>query len=91
YRLDLKSARLLQHFENGASRVSFDIDVALVNQAERSLVTRQAFSYSQNATSADPQGGVNAANVIAGRFMTDIVQFTAEAIGPVDCAPLSRP
>lgn len=87
YRLDLKSARLLQHFENGASRVSFDIDVALVNQAERSLVARQAFSYSQDTDSADPQGGVNAANLIAGRFLTDIVQFSAGAIEPVDCAP----
>lgn len=91
YRLDLKSARLLQLFENGASRVSFDIDVALVEQAERSLVARQAFSYSQDATSADPQGGVNAANVIAGRFLADVVQFTTEAIGPVDCSPNSRP
>lgn len=91
YRLDLKSARLLQHFGNGASRVTFDIDVALVNQEERSLVARQAFSYSQAAVSADPQGGVDAANVIAGRFLTDVVQFTAEAIGPVDCTIDSRP
>lgn len=91
YRLDLKSATLLQHFENGASRVSFDIDVALVNQAERSLVARQRFSYSQDTDSADPEGGVNAANIIAGRFLTDVVQFTAEAIGPVDCASNSQP
>ena len=87
YRLDLEGARLLQHFENGASRVSFDIDVALINQAERSLVARQSFSYSRDADTADPRGGVNAANAIAGQFLADIADFVAGPISAIDCAP----
>jgi len=87
YRLELEGARLLQHFENGASRVSFDIDVALVNQAERSLVARQSFSYSQDAATADPPGGVDAANAVAGRFLADVAHFAAGAIDRVDCTP----
>lgn len=91
YRLDLESARLLQHFGDGVSRVTFDVDVALVNQAERALVARQSFSYTRNTVTADPRGGVNAANVIAGRFLTDIAHFAADAIGTVDCPPETRP
>lgn len=86
YRLDLEGARLLQHFENGTSRVSFDVDVALVHPAERLLVARQSFSYSQTTDTADPRGGVNAANAIAGRFLADIADFAAGAIGEIDCA-----
>ena len=80
-RLDTDILQLQQEFESGASRVRFVLRAYLVEDASRRVIASREFEALATAPSADPYGGVVAANQAVRTVLENVAAFCAEAAG----------
>ena len=80
-RLDTDILQLQQEFEGGTSRVRFVLRAYLVEDASRRIIASREFETLATAPSADPYGGVVAANQAVRTVLENLAAFCAEAAG----------
>jgi cholesterol transport system auxiliary component len=80
-RLDTEILQLQQEFESGTSRVRFVLRAYLVEDASRRVIASREFEAVATAPSADPYGGVVAANQAVRTVLENLAAFCAEAGG----------
>ena len=84
-RLDSELMRLQQDFQGSDSSLVLDVRVNLVDVDKRVLLGSRALSYSVAARAANPEAGVAAASQAADQFVSDLVQFLAASVSPIEC------
>ncbi len=80
-RLDTEILQLQQEFEGAASQVRFVLRANLVEDASRRVVASRVFESLVPAPSANPYGGVVAANQAVNAVLDNVATFCAEAGG----------
>lgn len=80
-RLDTDILQLQQEFGGGTSRVRFVLRAYLVEDASRRVIASREFEALATAPSADPYGGVVAANQAVRAVLENLAAFCAEAAG----------
>ena len=80
-RLDTEILQLQQEFAGGTSRVRFVLRAYLVEDASRRVIASREFEALATAPSADPYGGVVAANQAVRTVLENLAAFCAEAGG----------
>ena len=80
-RLDTEILQLQQEFAGGTSRVRFVLRAYLVEDASRRILASREFEALAAAPSADPYGGVVAANQAVRSVLEKLAAFCADAVG----------
>ena len=80
-RLDTELLRLQQVFSGSGSSVELVMKVVLVDLDSRELLGSRTFQYKETTNGANPTEGVDAAQQAVNRFLDDLVEFVAQAIG----------
>lgn len=80
-RLDTEIIRLQQDFASPPSHVRFTLRAYLVNNTTRRVLGWREFDETVAATSADPYGGVVAANRVVRIVLQQLASFCTEAAG----------
>ena len=80
-RLDTEILQLQQEFEGGTSRVRFVLRAYLVEDASRRVLASREFEALAAAPSANPYGGVVAANQAVRSVLEKLAAFCADAVG----------
>jgi cholesterol transport system auxiliary component len=80
-RLDTEVLQLQQEFEGQQSRVRFMLRAYLVEDATRRIIASRELEAVATAPSADPYGGVEAANHAVRTVLENLAAFCAEAAG----------
>lgn len=80
-RLDTEILRLQQEFSGTQSLVRFTLRASLVDNRSLRVLAQREFDASVSAPSADPQGGVLAANQAVNRVLGSLADFCAETAG----------
>ncbi len=78
-RLDSEIVRLQHEFGSPPSRVRFTLRAYIVENTTRRVIARREFDESVPAASADPYGGVVAANRAVQNALQQLADFCAEA------------
>ena len=77
-RLDLEVMELQQDFEHTPSLVQFALHAALIDEITRRVVASRHFEIVEVAPSANPYGGVIAANAAVARALDRLAAFAAD-------------
>jgi cholesterol transport system auxiliary component len=80
-RLDTEILQLQQEFEGGTSQVRFALRANMVEDASRRVVASRVFESLVSAPSANPYGGVVAANQAVQSVLANVATFCVETGG----------
>lgn len=89
-RLDTEIVRLQQEFTGAASRERFTLRARLVDDATRNVIATREFEAVADAPSANPYGGVQAANVAVSQVLDQVATFSAENTRNLKLPPAAR-
>ena len=77
-RLSTEIIRLQQEFFGSPSQVRFTLRARLIDDATRKVIASREFEAVADAPSANPYGGVQAANVAVNKVLVELAAFCAE-------------
>lgn len=80
-RLESEIVRLQQEFVGAQSRVHFTLRIQLMDAVARKVLATREFDVTENASSADPYGGVQASNRAVRRVLEEVALFFASQPG----------
>lgn len=83
-RLEASQLKVLQVFDAAGSHARLELRVQMLDPRRRTLLGARTLSASAPAT-ADPAGGVAAANVALGRVLDELSRFAADVSSAADC------
>jgi cholesterol transport system auxiliary component len=83
WRLNTEIIRLQHEFVGARSRVRFTLRAHFIDEKTRGIIAIREFDMSSDAASADPYGGVTAANLIVAAVLRDLSLFSAEVAAQV--------
>ena len=89
-RMDTKLLRLQQVFGSGGSKVELSVRVTVVDNQSGRIVYAQLFDLNEPAPSANPYGGVVAANRAVAALMRELVAALREHPLAADACPAGR-
>lgn len=90
FTVDSTLQRLDQDFTGTHNVVHLEISVQVIDNAAHKIVGSQLFSTTVPTTSADPYGGVLAANAATKKLMKDVTDFVIKNLGSSDTQLVPR-